>query len=94
MPPWTDRVYGVPPERVVGSSIKTRFMLRRDIPILLRFPQVHFVDGPGKRPVAAFGNSDGDAAMDDQDPAAPTLAQSSITGAVIGNGFLSSPDGD
>ena len=41
MPPWTDRVYGVPPERVVGSSIKTRFMLRRDIPILLRFPQVH-----------------------------------------------------
>ena len=71
MRPWTERVYGIPPAQVVGSSIKTRFMLRRDIPILLRLPQVNFVDdGPGKpvginehigqRPIAAFGNSDGD----------------------------------
>ena len=80
MRPWTERVYGIPPAQVVGSSIKTKFMLRRDIPILLRLPQVNFVDdGPGKpvginehigqRPIAAFGNSDGDlrdAAMDHQ----------------------------
>jgi len=70
MRPWTERVYGIPPAQVVGSSIKTKFMLRRDIPILLRLPQVNFVDdGPGKpvginehigqRPIVAFGNSDG-----------------------------------
>ena len=74
MRPWTERVYGIPPAQVVASSIKTKFMLRRDIPILLRLPQVNFVDdGPGKpvginehigqRPIAAFGNSDGDLQM-------------------------------
>ena len=74
MRPWTERVYGIPPAQVVGSSIKTKFMLRRDIPILLRLPRVNFVDdGPGKpvginahigqRPIAAFGNSDGDLQM-------------------------------
>jgi hypothetical protein len=74
MRPWTERVYGIPPAQVVGSSIKTKFMLRSDIPILLRLPQVNFVDdGPGKpvginahigqRPIAAFGNSDGDLQM-------------------------------
>jgi hypothetical protein len=74
MRPWTERVYGIPPEQVVGSSIKTRFVLRDDIPVLLRLPQVNFVDdGPGKpvginehigrRPIAAFGNSDGDLQM-------------------------------
>jgi haloacid dehalogenase-like hydrolase len=74
MRPWTERVYGVPPPQVVGSSIKTRFVLRDDIPILLRIPQMNFVDdGPGKpvginahigqRPIAAFGNSDGDLQM-------------------------------
>jgi len=61
-------------EQVVGSSIKTRFTLRGDTPILLRLPQENFVDdGPGKpvginehigrRPIAAFGNSDGDLQM-------------------------------
>ena len=74
MRPWTERVYGIPPAQVVGSSIKTKFMLRRDIPILLRLPQINFVDdGPGKpvginahigqRPIASFGNSDGDLEM-------------------------------
>jgi hypothetical protein len=74
MRPWTERVYGIPPAQVVGSSIKTKFMLRRDIPILLRLPQINFVDdGPGKpvginahigqRPICAFGNSDGDLEM-------------------------------
>ena len=74
MRPWSERVYGIPPEQVVGSSIKTRFQMRRDIPELFRLPEMNFVDdGPGKpvginehigrRPIAAFGNSDGDLEM-------------------------------
>jgi hypothetical protein len=71
MRPWTERVYGVPPEQVVGSSIKTKFQMRDGRPELFRLPEVNFVDdGPGKpvgineyigrRPIASFGNSDGD----------------------------------
>ncbi|HYC16271.1 MAG TPA: HAD family hydrolase [Pseudolabrys sp.] len=74
MRPWTERIYGVPPEQVVGSSIKTRFQMRRDIPELFRLAEINFVDdGAGKpvginehigrRPIAAFGNSDGDLQM-------------------------------
>ena len=74
MRPWSERVYGIPPEQVVGSSIKTKFEIRGGIPILIRLPDVNFVDdGPGKpvgindhigrRPIAAFGNSDGDQQM-------------------------------
>jgi hypothetical protein len=74
MRPWSERVYGIPPEQVVGSSIKTKFELRDGRPVLVRLPEVHFVDdGPGKpvgiqthigrRPIAAFGNSDGDLQM-------------------------------
>jgi len=74
MRPWTEPIYGVPPDQVVGSSIKARFQMRRDIPELFRLPEVNFVDdGPGKpvginehigrRPRAAFGNSDGDLEM-------------------------------
>jgi hypothetical protein len=74
MPPWSEKVYGVPPEQVIGSSIKTRFELRDGQPVLVRLPEVDFVDdGPGKpvgiqmhidrRPLAAFGNSDGDLQM-------------------------------
>jgi hypothetical protein len=74
MRPWTERVYGVPPEQVVGSSIKTRFQMRDGQPELFRLPEVNFVDdGAGKpvginefigrRPIAAFGNSDGDLQM-------------------------------
>jgi hypothetical protein len=74
MRPWTERVYGVPPEQVVGSSIKTRFQMRDGRPELFRLPEVNFVDdGAGKpvginefigrRPIAAFGNSDGDLQM-------------------------------
>jgi len=74
MRPWTERVYGVPPEQVVGSSIKTKFQMRDGRPELFRLPELNFVDdGPGKpvgineyigrRPIAAFGNSDGDLAM-------------------------------
>jgi hypothetical protein len=74
MRPWSEQIYGVPPEQVVGSSIKTRFQMRRDIPELFRLPEINFVDdGAGKpvginehigrRPIAAFGNSDGDLQM-------------------------------
>jgi phosphoglycolate phosphatase-like HAD superfamily hydrolase len=72
---WSERVYGIPPERVIGSSIVTEFQLGADgVPRLVRLPKVNFVDdGPGKpvgihqaigrRPVFAFGNSDGDLQM-------------------------------
>ena len=74
MRPWSEPIYGVPPEQVVGSSIKTRFQMRQGIPELFRLPEVNFVDdGAGKpiginehigrRPIAAFGNSDGDLQM-------------------------------
>ncbi len=74
MRPWTDRVYGVPPEQVVGSSIKTKFQIRDGRPELFRLPELNFIDdGPGKpvginefigrRPILAFGNSDGDLEM-------------------------------
>jgi phosphoglycolate phosphatase-like HAD superfamily hydrolase len=72
--PWAERVYGIPPEQIIGSSIKTRFELREGKPVLLRLPELNFVDDKegkpvgiqqaiGRRPIAAFGNSDGDLAM-------------------------------
>jgi hypothetical protein len=71
---FTEKVYGVPPEEVVGSSIETKFEMRGDTPVLARLPKIDFIDdGPGKpvgiqkfigrRPLAAFGNSDGDLQM-------------------------------
>ena len=74
MRPWSERVYGIPPEQVVGSSIKTQFKVDKDGPVLIRLPTIDLVDdGPGKpvginshigrRPIAAFGNSDGDFQM-------------------------------
>jgi phosphoserine phosphatase len=74
MRPWAEKVYGIPPEQVVGSTIKTRYEMREGAPVLVRLPEPDFLDdGPGKpvgiqthigrRPVAAFGNSDGDLQM-------------------------------
>jgi hypothetical protein len=74
MRPWSEKVYGVPPEQVVGSSIKTQFEMRDGIPTLFRLPEVNFIDDKtgkpvginqhiGRRPIAAFGNSDGDLEM-------------------------------
>lgn len=71
---WSEPVYGIPPEQVIGSSIKTTFEVRAGVPTLIRLPEINFIDdGPGKpvginqhigrRPVAAFGNSDGDLQM-------------------------------
>lgn len=74
MRPWTEAVYGVPPEQVVGSSIKTKYELRSGRPVLVRLPALDFIDDKdgkpvginshiGRRPLAAFGNSDGDRQM-------------------------------
>jgi len=74
MRPWTERVYGVPPEQVVGSSIKTKYEVKDGVPELIRLPEIHFIDDKagkpvginehiGRRPIAAFGNSDGDLEM-------------------------------
>lgn len=74
MRPWSNKVYGVLPAQVVGSGIKTRFELVDGRPTLIRLPEIDFIDdGPGKpvginqhigqRPIAAFGNSDGDMQM-------------------------------
>jgi len=74
MRPWVARVYGVPPEQVIGSSIKTKFEIRDGKPVLVRLPEIDFIDDKagkpvginkfiGRRPVAAFGNSDGDLQM-------------------------------
>lgn len=74
MRPWTESVYGIPPERVVGSSVKTRFEIKDGTPVIMRLPELNFVDDKegkpvainlhiGRRPIAAFGNSDGDLAM-------------------------------
>jgi len=72
--PWAEHVYGIPPEQVIGSSIKTEFRLQGDVPKLIRLPEINFInDKEGKpvainqyiarRPIAAFGNSDGDLQM-------------------------------
>jgi len=74
MRPWAEAVYGIPPEQVVGSSIKTKFELRDGKPVLVRLPEINFIDDKagkpvgihqhiGRRPIAAFGNSDGDLQM-------------------------------
>jgi hypothetical protein len=74
MRPWTEKVYGIPAEQVVGSSIKTKFEMDGGKPVLMRLPELNFVDDKagkpvgihshiGRRPIAAFGNSDGDLQM-------------------------------
>jgi hypothetical protein len=74
MRPWTERVYGIPPEQVVGSAGKLELGMRDEKPVLLKLPAIDLIDdGPGKpvgiqrhigrRPIMAFGNSDGDLQM-------------------------------
>lgn len=74
MRPWTEKIYGIPSEQVIGSSAKIRFEMQNGAPALLRLPEIDFIDDKagkpvgiqkfiGKRPVAAFGNSDGDLEM-------------------------------
>ena len=74
MRPWTSGVYGIPPEQVIGSSIQTKFEMQGGSPVLVRLPEIDFIDDKegkpvginqhiGRRPIAAFGNSDGDLQM-------------------------------
>jgi phosphoglycolate phosphatase-like HAD superfamily hydrolase len=74
MRPWSEQVYGIPPERVIGSSIKTKFELHDGKPVLVRLPELNFIDDKdgkpvgiqqhiGRRPLMAVGNSDGDLQM-------------------------------
>jgi len=74
MRPWTEKVYGIPPEQVIGSSIKTKFELSNGSPVLVRLPEINFIDDKegkpvginqhiGRRPILTFGNSDGDLQM-------------------------------
>ena len=71
MRPWTEQVYGIPPEQVVGSTIVTEFALQDGVPVLMRRPEMDFLDDKegkpvainkfiGQRPILAAGNSDGD----------------------------------
>lgn len=71
---WVEKVYGIPPEQVVGSMGKQKFELRGGKPVIVKLPAVDFVDDKdgkpigiqkfiGRRPILAFGNSDGDLQM-------------------------------
>jgi len=74
MRPWTERVYGIPPEQVVGSSVKMKLEMKDGRPVLVKLPEIDLNDDKdgkpvgiqsriGRRPVMAFGNSDGDLQM-------------------------------
>src|SRR5688572_12918260 len=74
MRPWTERVYGIPPEQVIGSSGQLKYEVRDGKPVLLKLAAVDLIDDKegkpvgiqrniGRRPIAAFGNSDGDLQM-------------------------------
>ena len=74
MRPWTEKVYGIPPEQVVGSSVQTKYEMQQGKPVLVRLPKIDFINDKagkpvginshiGRRPIAAFGNSDGDQQM-------------------------------
>ncbi|MFM7117629.1 MAG: HAD family hydrolase [Planctomycetota bacterium] len=74
MRPWAEEVYGIPPEQVIGSSIKLKYELREGRPVLVRLPEIDFIDDKagkpvgihrqiGRRPIFAAGNSDGDFEM-------------------------------
>ncbi len=74
MRPWTETVYGIPPEQVIGSSLKLKYEMRDDGPVIYRLPEINFIDDKaakpvgieqhiGRRPVFTAGNSDGDYEM-------------------------------
>lgn len=74
MRPWTERVYGIPPEQVIGSSLKAAYEVREGKPVIVKRPELNFIDDKagkpvgihqhiGRRPIFAAGNSDGDFQM-------------------------------
>ena len=81
---FAERVYGVPPEQVVGSSIRTKYELQSGAPVMVRLAEIDFINDKegkpvgihkfiGRRPIAAFGNSDGDFQMLEWTTAGPGL---------------------
>lgn len=81
---FAEKAYGIPPEQVIGSTGKQQFEMRDGKPVLLKLPAVDFVDDVegkpiaiqkiiGRRPIAAFGNSDGDLPMLQWTAAGPGL---------------------
>jgi hypothetical protein len=79
---FSERVYGVPPEQVIGSSIRTKYEVRDGKPVIVRLPEIEFIDDKagkpvgihryiGRRPILAFGNSDGDFEMLEYTTSAP-----------------------
>jgi phosphoserine phosphatase len=82
MRPWSEQVYGIPPEQVVGSQIELDYEVRDGEPVLVRQPEIDFIDDKagkpvgiarhiGRRPILAFGNSDGDYQMLEWSTAGP-----------------------
>lgn len=82
MRPWTERVYGIPPQQVIGSSIKRTYQIKDGKPVIVREPKISFINDKqgkpvgiqqhiGRRPIAAFGNSDGDFQMLEWTTSAP-----------------------
>lgn len=74
MRPWAEEVYGVPPEQVIGSRLGLKYEVRDGVPVLVKLPELEFIDDKagkpvgiytqiGRRPILAFGNSDGDFQM-------------------------------
>jgi phosphoglycolate phosphatase-like HAD superfamily hydrolase len=74
MRPWAEKVYGIPPEQIIGSSIKSKYELRDGKPVIVKLPELNFIDDKagkpvgiqqhiGRRPIFAAGNSDGDFQM-------------------------------
>jgi phosphoglycolate phosphatase-like HAD superfamily hydrolase len=74
MRPWTQAAYGIPPQQVIGSQGRLRHEMREGTPVLVKLPDIDLVDNKagkpiaiqkqiGGRPLAAFGNSDGDLEM-------------------------------
>ena len=71
---WAEEVYGIPPEQIIGSSLHSIFEMKDGVPVVIKTPELEFINDKenkalainkfiGRKPVAAFGNSDGDLAM-------------------------------
>jgi phosphoglycolate phosphatase-like HAD superfamily hydrolase len=82
MRPWVEKVYGIPPEQVIGSRIKVKYSNESGKSALIRLPEMDFIDDKagkpvgiyqliGRRPMVAFGNSDGDFEMLEWTTSAP-----------------------
>jgi phosphoglycolate phosphatase-like HAD superfamily hydrolase len=94
MRPWVEDAYGIPPEQVVGSSGKLKYELRDGVPVIVKLPEIDFIDDKagkpvgiqkfiGQRPVIAFGNSDGDFEMLEWTTAGAKAADKPALGVIV-----------